>query len=74
MPGADPPAVAAGIRISHPDRVIYPELRFSKLQLAEGRSVMLEEYARELIFEEEFDAGEVDKMLRRPGEIASVSG
>jgi bacterioferritin len=44
------------------------------LELAEGRSVMLEEYARELIFEEEFDAGEVDKMLRKPGEIASVSG
>ena len=48
----------------------YKEL----LQLAEGKSVMLEEYARELIFEEEFDAGEVDKMLRRPGEIASVAG
>ena len=42
------------------------------LKLAEGRSVMLEEYARSLVFEEEFDAGEVDKMLRRPGEIASV--
>jgi bacterioferritin len=48
----------------------YKEL----LHLAEGRSVMLEEYARSLVFEEEFDAGEVDKMLRRPGEIASVSG
>ena len=46
----------------------YKEL----LALAEGRSVMLEEYARGLIFEEEFDAGEVDKMLRRPGEIASA--
>lgn len=33
---------------------------------------MLEEYARSLVYEEEFDAGEVDKMLRRPGEIASV--
>jgi bifunctional non-homologous end joining protein LigD len=32
---ADPTAVAAGIRISHPDRLIYPELRLSKLQLAE---------------------------------------
>ena len=48
----------------------YKEL----LELAEGRSVMLEEYARSLVYEEEFDAGEVDKMLRRPGEIASVSG
>jgi bifunctional non-homologous end joining protein LigD len=25
----------AGVRISHPDRLIYPELRISKLQLAE---------------------------------------
>ena len=49
---------------------MYREL----LQLAEGRSVMLEEYARSLVYEEEFDAGEVDKMLRRPGEIASVAG
>jgi bacterioferritin len=48
----------------------YKEL----LQLAEGRSVMIEEYARSLVFEEEFDAGEVDKMLRRPGELSSVSG
>jgi bacterioferritin len=47
---------------------MYREL----LRLAEGRSVMLEEYARSLVYEEEFDAGEVDKMLRRPGEIASV--
>ena len=44
------------------------------LRLSEGRSVMLEEYARSLIFEEEFDAGEVDKMLRQPGELASVAG
>jgi bifunctional non-homologous end joining protein LigD len=33
--GADPTPVVAGIRISHPDRVIYPELGLSKLQLAE---------------------------------------
>lgn len=39
------------------------------LQLVEGRSVMLEEYAREMIYAEELHLGEVDKMLRRPGEI-----
>ena len=33
------------------------------LVLAEGRSVMLEKYARELIFQEELHVGEVDKML-----------
>ena len=39
------------------------------LVLAEGRSMMLEEYARELIFQEELHVGEVDKMLRKPGDI-----
>ena len=46
---------------------VYREL----LALAEGRSVMLEEYAREMIYAEELDAGEVDKMLRKPGEVAA---
>jgi bacterioferritin len=36
------------------------------LALVEGRSVMLEEYARQMIYAEELHAGEVDKMLRRP--------
>ena len=40
------------------------------LQLVEGDSVMLEEYAREMIYQEELHSGEVDKMLRKPGEIA----
>lgn len=40
------------------------------LKLAEGDSVMLEEYAREMIYQEELHLGEVDKMLRKPGEIA----
>ncbi len=46
---------------------LYKEL----LACVEGRSVMLEEYAREMIYAEELHAGEVDKMLRRPGEIAA---
>jgi bacterioferritin len=41
------------------------------LGLVEGRSVMLEEYARQMIHTEELHAGEVDKMLRRPGEVAA---
>ena len=36
---------------------------------AEGKSVMLEEYAREMIRTEEQHLGEVDKMLRKPGDI-----
>ncbi|SAL60703.1 ferritin Dps family protein [Caballeronia peredens] len=39
------------------------------LGVVEGRSVALEEYARQMIHVEEMHAGEVDKMLRRPGEV-----
>ena len=42
------------------------------LALVEGRSVMLEEYARQMIDAEEVHAGEVDKMLRKPGDLAAV--
>jgi bacterioferritin len=42
--------------------------------LVEGKSVMLEEYAREMIAQEEAHIGEVDKMLRKPGDIAQFSG
>lgn len=45
---------------------LYKEL----LRVVEGRSVMLEEYARGMVLAEETHAGEVNKMLRRPGEIA----
>ncbi len=40
------------------------------LGLVAGRSVFLEEYARKLIYAEEQHLGEVDKMLRKPGDIA----
>lgn len=39
------------------------------LKIAEGTSILLEEYARELIALEEMHLAEVDKMLRRPGDI-----
>jgi bacterioferritin len=48
---------------------LYKEL----LQEAEGRSVMLEEYARQMVLAEETHAGEVNKMLRRPGDLAAFS-
>ena len=38
------------------------------LKLVEGRSVALEEYARDLIEQEEAHIDEIDKMLRKPGE------
>lgn len=43
------------------------------LKLVEGQSVMLEEYAREMIYLEELHMGEVDKMLRKPGDITAFS-
>ena len=43
---------------------------YELLALADdGNSVLLEEYARELIVEEETHLDEVNKMLRNPGEI-----
>lgn len=39
-------------------------------ELVRDRSVLLEDYARRLIAEEELHIGEVNKMLRKPGELA----
>ena len=46
---------------------------YDLLALVEGKSVLLEEYARQMIESEELHADEVNKMLRRPGEIAAFS-
>jgi|TARA_B110000459_G_scaffold164926_1_gene182311 bacterioferritin len=43
------------------------------LKLVGDNSVMLEEYAREMIYTEELHLGEVDKMLRSPGDVAPFS-
>jgi bacterioferritin len=40
------------------------------LAVVEGLSVTLEEYARQMIYAEELHAGDVDKMLRKPGDLA----
>ena len=45
------------------------ELYRRLLELVRDRSVLLEEYARNMIAEEETHLGEVNKMLRKPGEI-----
>lgn len=47
----------------------YKEL----LDLVDGRSVWLEEYAREMIYLEEMHINDADKMLRKPGEISTFS-
>lgn len=43
------------------------------LDMVRDRSVLLEEYARRMIAEEELHVGEVNKMLRKPGEITQYS-
>ena len=47
---------------------LYKEL----LLLVEGQVVWIEEYARQMIYQEEMHASEVDKMLRKPGDVKSV--
>ena len=46
------------------------EAYYELLRISEGRSVTLEEYSREMILLEETHLDEVNKMLRKPGEIA----
>jgi bacterioferritin len=49
--------------------VIYKKL----LDSVAGKSVLLEDYARKMITEEELHIGEVNKMLRKPGDITQFS-
>lgn len=42
---------------------------YDLFRISEGHSVMLEEYARQMIVQEELHHDEVNKMLRRPGAI-----
>src|ERR1043166_4734309 len=46
---------------------LYREL----LSCVAGHSVVLEEYARQMIYAEELHASEVDKMLRKPGDVVA---
>jgi bacterioferritin len=48
---------------------LYREL----LAQVEGRSVALEEFARQMIHAEELHAAEVDKMLRKPGDVKAFA-
>ena len=50
-------------------RHTYREL----LALVEDRSVALEEFARQMILAEEGHAAEVDRMLRKPGELSAFA-
>ena len=50
------------------------QLYYALLKQVEGNSIQLEEYARELISTEEQHLGEVDRMLRKPGDIGKAGG
>jgi len=54
------------LQAEHTALALYNEL----LELVAGKSVALEEYARDLISQEEAHIDEIDKMLRKPGETA----
>lgn len=43
------------------------------LKQVEGKNVLLEEYARKMIVAEEMHAAEVEKMLRKPGEVKKTA-
>ena len=43
------------------------------LALVEGKSIALEEFSRQMIQAEVMHAGEVDKMLRKPGELEAAT-
>jgi bacterioferritin len=48
------------------------KLYYKLLKLVEGKSLQIEEFARAMIMQEEQHCGEVDKMLRRPGDIGKA--
>jgi len=54
--------------LEHEQAALDAYYELSKLA-SEGGSVLLEEYARELIVEEELHLDEVNKMLRNPGDV-----
>lgn len=49
-------------------------LYYELLQAAADKSVLLEEYAREMIMLEELHLDEVNKMLRKPGDVEVFDG
>ena len=57
--------LAESLQAENEGLALYRQL----LDLVLDRSVLLEDYARRMIAEEELHVGEVNKMMRKPGEI-----
>ena len=53
--------------LQHENKVL--DIYKSLLSMVEGKSVVIEEYARQMIQTEEMHLDEVNKMLRKPGDI-----
>ena len=58
------------LRESLEHEAITAAVYYELLHLVDGESVVLEEYAREMIHLEEMHLDEVNKMLRTPGDLA----
>jgi bacterioferritin len=58
------------LREAHDAEQAGLQLYLDLLDLVKDKSVYLEEYARKMIYQEEAHVDEVNKMLRKPGEIA----
>jgi bacterioferritin len=65
--------VGAILRESLETESVALNLYRNLLTLVENRSVALEEYARQMIYAEEMHAAEVDKMLRKPGDMGTYA-
>lgn len=61
--------IGAILRESLEHEKVSLKLYYDLLELVKDRHVALEEYAREKILQEEMHLGEVDKMLRKPGDV-----
>jgi bacterioferritin len=66
--------IGAILRESMEHEEVSLKLYKKLLKEVAGESVLLEEYARKMIAEEEQHLGEVDKMLRTPGDIEAFAG
>lgn len=62
------------LRESLEHEAMAKSLYYDLLKLVEGKSVLLEEYAREMIVAEELHTDEVNKMLRKPGDTHVFKG
>jgi bacterioferritin len=57
------------LKEAHEHEKVGLEAYYDLLKLAEGKSVLLEEYARDQIAAEEMHLADIRKMMRKPGSI-----